>query len=179
MTLPIEKTETPVLILRSVHHGGLAIARSLGRLGVPVYVLDSNSHAPSFSSRSYRGNIWRKRTVHENLSPGHRQARQAGPEIARLQGHHGAQISGSGPVFQFFRSVMSYAIGDRGFRNVGTWQYGRCCRHDLTIAERERQVEVVSLFKNKLEVRDLTGSSQIVDTSADQAIRRAGAHAPQ
>ncbi|PYT18462.1 MAG: hypothetical protein DMG59_04365 [Acidobacteria bacterium] len=59
MTLPIEKTETPVLILRSVHHGGLAIARSLGRLGVPVYVLDSNSHAPSFSSRYCRGKfVW-------------------------------------------------------------------------------------------------------------------------
>src|SRR5439155_4983027 len=59
MTLPIEKTETPVLILRSVHHGGLAIGRSLGRLGVPVYVLDSNSHAPSFSSRYCRGKfVW-------------------------------------------------------------------------------------------------------------------------
>jgi len=44
-------TSTPVLVLRSAHHGGLAIARSLGRLGVSVYVMDANPRTPSFYSR--------------------------------------------------------------------------------------------------------------------------------
>ena len=32
---------TSVVILRSGHHGGLGIVRSLGRLGVPVYSVDA------------------------------------------------------------------------------------------------------------------------------------------
>ena len=32
---------TAVLVLRSGHHGGLGIVRSLGRLGVPVYCVDA------------------------------------------------------------------------------------------------------------------------------------------
>jgi predicted ATP-grasp superfamily ATP-dependent carboligase len=46
---------TPVVMLRSGHHGGLAIARSLGRLGVPVYSVDPASFEPAFSSRYCRG----------------------------------------------------------------------------------------------------------------------------
>ena len=42
---------TPVVILRSGHHGGLAIARSLGRLGVPVYAIDSEWWETAFASR--------------------------------------------------------------------------------------------------------------------------------
>ena len=42
---------TPVVILRSGHHGGLGIARSLGRLGVPVYCVDAAHWEPAFSSR--------------------------------------------------------------------------------------------------------------------------------
>ncbi len=45
---------TPVVILRSVHHGGLGIVRSLGRLGVPVYCVDTHWE-PAFSSRYCRG----------------------------------------------------------------------------------------------------------------------------
>lgn len=44
----------PVVILRSGHHGGLGIARSLGRLGTPVYCLDSDRWEPAFSSRYCR-----------------------------------------------------------------------------------------------------------------------------
>ena len=36
-------------------HGGLGIVRSLGRLGVPVYSVDSDWWAPAFSSRYCRG----------------------------------------------------------------------------------------------------------------------------
>jgi D-aspartate ligase len=46
---------TPVVMLRSGHHGGLGIARSLGRLGVPVYTVDEARWEPAFSSRYCRG----------------------------------------------------------------------------------------------------------------------------
>ena len=45
---------TPVVILRSGHHGGLGIARSLGRLGVPVYSIDAAYCEPAFASRYCR-----------------------------------------------------------------------------------------------------------------------------
>ena len=45
----------PVVILRSGHHGGLGIARSLGRLGIPVYAVDSTRWEPAFTSRYCRG----------------------------------------------------------------------------------------------------------------------------
>jgi D-aspartate ligase len=52
-------TSTPVVVLRSMHHGGLAITRSLGRWGVPVYNVDADAHAPSFSSRYSKGKfVW-------------------------------------------------------------------------------------------------------------------------
>jgi D-aspartate ligase len=52
-------TSTPVLVLRSANHGGLAIARSLGRLGVSVYLLDANPRTPSFDSGYCRGSfVW-------------------------------------------------------------------------------------------------------------------------
>src|SRR5262245_4722610 len=46
---------TSVVILRSGHHGGLGIVRSLGRLGVPVYSVDAAYWEPAFSSRYCRG----------------------------------------------------------------------------------------------------------------------------
>src|SRR5437764_3984041 len=42
---------TPVVVLQSVHHGGLGIVRSLGRLGVPVYTIDPDSLNPARLSR--------------------------------------------------------------------------------------------------------------------------------
>jgi len=45
---------TPAVMLRSGHHGGLGIARSLGRLGVPVYSVDAARWEPAFSSRYCR-----------------------------------------------------------------------------------------------------------------------------
>jgi predicted ATP-grasp superfamily ATP-dependent carboligase len=50
MTEPV-----PVAILRSGHHGGLAIARSLGRMGIPVYGADGARWEPALSSRYCRG----------------------------------------------------------------------------------------------------------------------------
>ena len=45
----------PVVMLRSGHHGGLGIARSLGRLGIPVYSVDATRWEPVFTSRYCRG----------------------------------------------------------------------------------------------------------------------------
>lgn len=50
---------TPVLVLRSAAHGGLAITRSLGSWGVPVYTVESNPLTPAFYSRYSRGKfLW-------------------------------------------------------------------------------------------------------------------------
>lgn len=46
---------TPVVVFRTGHHGGIGIARSLGRLGVPVYSVDAARWEPGFSSRYCRG----------------------------------------------------------------------------------------------------------------------------
>lgn len=46
-------TSTPVLVLK-MHHGSLGIARSLGRLGVPVYGLCHASQEPAGLSRYWR-----------------------------------------------------------------------------------------------------------------------------
>lgn len=52
-------TSTPVLLLRSVRHGGLGVVRTLGRLGVAVYAVDSDPNTFSFSSRYCRGRyVW-------------------------------------------------------------------------------------------------------------------------
>jgi D-aspartate ligase len=45
---------TAVVILRSGHHGGLGVARSLGRLGIPVYSVDAAYWEPAFASRYCR-----------------------------------------------------------------------------------------------------------------------------
>ena len=53
--MSIESNETPVVVLRSGHHGGLGIVRSMGRLGVPVYCVGDHNWEPAFSSRYCRG----------------------------------------------------------------------------------------------------------------------------
>jgi predicted ATP-grasp superfamily ATP-dependent carboligase len=42
---------TPVVVLGCYRHGGLAIVRSLGRLGAPVYAVHPNRASPAFFSR--------------------------------------------------------------------------------------------------------------------------------
>src|SRR5689334_22014709 len=44
----------PAVILRSGHHGGLGIVRSLGRAGVRVYTIDAHRWEPAFISRYCR-----------------------------------------------------------------------------------------------------------------------------
>jgi len=46
---------TPVLVVRCSRPGGLAVTRTLGRLGVPVFQLDAHRTAPAFFSRYSRG----------------------------------------------------------------------------------------------------------------------------
>ena len=66
MTLPISNSRKfpgdiswPVLILRSVRHGGLAVTQSLGRLGIPVHVVDANRRTPALFSKYCQGKfIW-------------------------------------------------------------------------------------------------------------------------
>jgi D-aspartate ligase len=48
---------TPVVVLRSGHHGDLGIARSLGRLGVPVFSADAAWWEPICRSRYCRGRL--------------------------------------------------------------------------------------------------------------------------
>jgi len=47
---------TPVLVL-GCHHGGLAIARSLGRWGVEAHVVESDATEPGLRSRYWRGHM--------------------------------------------------------------------------------------------------------------------------
>jgi D-aspartate ligase len=55
----LEDTSTPVVVLVCHHHVGIGIVRSLGRLGVPVYGIDSDGFSPAFFSRYCRGKfIW-------------------------------------------------------------------------------------------------------------------------
>src|SRR5437867_2797910 len=50
---------TPVVVLKSAHHGAVGITRTLGRLGIPVYVVDADPRTPAFSSRYCRGKfVW-------------------------------------------------------------------------------------------------------------------------
>jgi predicted ATP-grasp superfamily ATP-dependent carboligase len=60
-------TRTPVVVLGSGHHGGLAIARSLGRLGVPVYAVDRDWWETAVASRYCRGRLLLDLASHEAL----------------------------------------------------------------------------------------------------------------
>src|SRR5262245_29848916 len=57
MTKETMDTSTPVVVLRSPHHGSVGIARSLGRLGVPVYCVDKERWTPAYYSRYCRGHF--------------------------------------------------------------------------------------------------------------------------
>ena len=50
-------TSTPVVVLACPHHGALGIARSLGRLGVPVFNVDAVRWAPASFSRYCKGSF--------------------------------------------------------------------------------------------------------------------------
>jgi D-aspartate ligase len=57
-------TSVPALVLKldsyALHHGGLGVVRSLGRLGIPVYGVYHERWAPTAASRYLRGRfIWR------------------------------------------------------------------------------------------------------------------------
>ena len=57
--MKINDISTPVVVLKSVGHGGLNIMRSLGRLGIPLYDVDADRFAPTFFSRYCRGKtLW-------------------------------------------------------------------------------------------------------------------------
>ena len=50
---------TPAVVLGCFRHGGLAIVRSLGRLGVPVYAVHAERWTPAFFSKYCRkGFLW-------------------------------------------------------------------------------------------------------------------------
>ncbi len=58
--IKIMDTSTPVLVLGSNHYGSLCVTRSLGRLGVNVYVHESKVRAPVFYSKYCRGKfVWK------------------------------------------------------------------------------------------------------------------------
>ena len=81
----------PVVILRSGHHGGLGIVRSLGRLGVPVYCVDTDWWEPASSSRYCRGRFILKLesgAPEEINCPSARNRAQGGGQ-ADSDSHHG------------------------------------------------------------------------------------------
>lgn len=54
MQVHIRDTSTPVLVLNVASHGSLGILRSLGRLGVPIHVVDAEPHRPAMFSKYCR-----------------------------------------------------------------------------------------------------------------------------
>jgi len=79
------KVNTPAVVLKFdpnvMHHGGLGVIRSLGRIGVPVYGVHEGSWAPAASSRYLRGRFfWQP-------DPGDAERVVAG--LIRLAGHIG------------------------------------------------------------------------------------------
>jgi D-aspartate ligase len=57
--MEIRNTSTPVVVLACPHHSGLGVTRSLGRLGIPVYNVDSARWAPALFSRYCQGSfLW-------------------------------------------------------------------------------------------------------------------------
>lgn len=55
----IKDSSVPVLVFKSYHHGSLGVARSLGRLGVSVYGIDSNRRALGLHSGYFQDRfIW-------------------------------------------------------------------------------------------------------------------------
>jgi len=75
------RSRTPVTVLRAVAHGPLGIVRSLGRLGVPVYVVDSAPRAPAFYSRYCRRGF-----VHDVDRPDGEETVRALLDVARTIG---------------------------------------------------------------------------------------------
>jgi D-aspartate ligase len=69
-------TSTPAVVLKLdpnvLHHGGLGVIRSLGRLGVPVYGVHESPLAPAAGSRYLRGRyFWQPgATDHERIRDG-------------------------------------------------------------------------------------------------------------
>ena len=58
---PID-TSTPAVVLKFdpnvMHHGGLGVIRSLGRMGVPVYGVHEGPWAPAANSRYLAGRLF-------------------------------------------------------------------------------------------------------------------------
>jgi D-aspartate ligase len=55
----LRDVSVPVVVFKAYHHGSLGIARSLGRLGVQVYGIDSNPRSIGLSSRYFQGKyVW-------------------------------------------------------------------------------------------------------------------------
>jgi D-aspartate ligase len=48
-------TATPVVVLRAIRHGSLCVARSLGRLGIPIFMVDPSRWGPAVLSRYCSG----------------------------------------------------------------------------------------------------------------------------
>jgi D-aspartate ligase len=79
---PAAGNSTPVVVLRSVHHGGLGIVRTLGRLGVPVYTIEADWLNPARFSR-YCRRTFRRAIDTEASSAAVREMNRIGREIGR------------------------------------------------------------------------------------------------
>jgi D-aspartate ligase len=67
--LAAARASTPAVVLKLdrnvMHHGGLGVIRSLGRLGVPVYGVHEGPFAPAANSRFLRGRYFWNPGVHD------------------------------------------------------------------------------------------------------------------
>ena len=65
----VARTSTPAVVLKLdrnvMHHGGLGVIRSLGRLGVPVYGVHEGPFAPAANSRFLHGRYFWNPGVHD------------------------------------------------------------------------------------------------------------------
>ncbi|MGI8992314.1 MAG: carboxylate--amine ligase [Bryobacteraceae bacterium] len=75
-------SSTPVVILQAKRHGPLGIARSLGRWGVPVYIVEANPFALPAFSRYVRGKF-RWDFEHESAEENVKLLIEAGRKIGR------------------------------------------------------------------------------------------------
>jgi predicted ATP-grasp superfamily ATP-dependent carboligase len=100
-----------VLVLR-VHHGSLGLARSLGRLGLPVYAVDAQRASPSLSSRYWQGTFtW--------------DFRREGPDDSvRYLLHVGEQLGGR-PVLVPTCDDTAYLVANRADELAAAFRFPR------------------------------------------------------
>ena len=86
-------TSVPLLVVKigpyPLHHGGVGVIRSLGRLGVPVYAVTESRVTPAALSRYLRGRVVWPTTGLEDASELVAGLLAVGRDLKRLSRHAG------------------------------------------------------------------------------------------